>query len=198
MTDTRAVSALIGGIGLLERAINYTLGSLHMVTLDALPRPTPCGDWDLQQLLGHLDESFTVLHEAVNLGRVDLDVPAGDTQWAVDPVGTMRDRACRVVGAWANAAEGPDTVSVAGSAVTTSIVGGAGSVEVAVHGWDIARACGRDHPIPASLAEEMLSLSVLLVSAADRPHRFAAPVDVGPLASPGERLVAFLGRDPRS
>lgn len=196
MTETRAASALIGGIGLLERATNYTLGSLHMVTTDALPHPTPCIDWDLRALLAHLDDSFTTLHEAANLGRVDLDVPASGCDWASDPVGTVRDRACQVIGAWANSTEGPDTVSIAGTAVTASIVGGTGAVEVAVHGWDVARACGRHHPIPSSLAEEMLSISLLLVSDADRPGRFAAPVDVGPQASAGEQLVAFLGRDP--
>ena len=67
---------------------------------------------------------------------------------------------------------------------------------MAVHGWDVARACGRDRPVPPSLAEELLDLSPLFVSAADRPGRFAPPVDVPPLAGPGDRLVAFLGRRP--
>lgn len=197
MTDTQADAALIGGIGLLERAINYTLGSLHMVTSDALPHPTPCSEWDLRALLGHLDDSFVALCEAADLGRVELDRPAG-REWTIDPVGTVRGRACQLVGAWANAAEGPDTVTIAGSPLTTSIVSSTGALEVAVHGWDVARACGQDHPIPPSLAEEMFALSAFLVSGADRPTRFAAPIEVGLLASPGDRLVAFLGRDPSS
>jgi len=198
MTDTRAAAALMGGIGLLERAINYALGSLHMVTPDTLPRPTPCSDWDLRALLGHLDDSFAALYEAADLGRVDLDVAADDRGSTVDPVGGVRDRACQLVGAWANAAEGPDTVCIAGSPLTAGIVSSTGALEVAVHGWDVARACGRHHPIPPALAEEMLSMSPLLISDADRPARFAPPVEVGALAAPGDRLVAFLGRNPSS
>jgi hypothetical protein len=42
----------------------------------------------------------------------------------------------------------------------------------------------------------MLELSPLFVTDADRPARFAAPIDVPPLAGPGDRLIAFLGRHP--
>jgi hypothetical protein len=71
-----------------------------------------------------------------------------------------------------------------------------GALEVAIHGWDVARSCGHRRPIPRSLAEEMLELSPLFITDADRPVRFAAPVDVPPLAGPADRLVAFLGRHP--
>jgi uncharacterized protein (TIGR03086 family) len=72
-----------------------------------------------------------------------------------------------------------------------------GAVEIAVHGWDVAQACGHPRPIPPQLAKELLRLAPLLVTDADRPGRFAAPVAVPAHASPGDRLVAFLGRDPQ-
>ena len=40
--------ALAGGVGLLERAINYTLGTLHAVTDAEMSAPTPCRSWDLR------------------------------------------------------------------------------------------------------------------------------------------------------
>jgi uncharacterized protein (TIGR03086 family) len=195
MTEERATAALIGGVALLERAINYTLGSLHLVTPQAMSHPTPCREWDLRALLGHMNDSLTALHEAIDVGRVDLDPAAGDADPAVDPVAALRNRACRLLGAWTNA-DSPDVISIAGCPLTSSIVTSAGAVEVAVHGWDVAQACGRDRPIPALLAEEMLELSPLFVTDADRPARFAAPVAVSPLATPGDRLIAFLGRHP--
>jgi hypothetical protein len=72
MTDEPAKAALIGAIALLERAINYTLGSLHVVTPEALSRATPCKDWDLRALLAHVNDCLMVLHEATR-GSVDLD-----------------------------------------------------------------------------------------------------------------------------
>jgi len=72
----------------------------------------------------------------------------------------------------------------------------AGAIDVAVHGWDVARACGSTQPIPEQLAQDMLEISPLLVTRDDRPERFAAPIPVPPQASASDRLVAYLGRDP--
>jgi len=195
MTDNRATAAMIGGITLLERAINYTLGSLVIVTPEDFAHPTPCAGWDLRALLDHMNDSLLALNEAVDIGRVDLDVSADDWLRTRDPVATLRSRACKLLGAGTNA-DLNQAISIAGCPVTMGLVTGTGAIEVAVHGWDVAQACGRDRPIPPSLAEEMLDLSPLFVTEADRPVRFAARVDVPPLAAPGDRLLAFLGRDP--
>jgi uncharacterized protein (TIGR03086 family) len=202
VTEGRAAQASIGGIVLLERAINYTLGSLHLVTPEALSYPTPCRRWDLRALLAHLDDSLLMLTEAVRGGRIDHlgaeHTAVGYTAvgyTAADPVGSPRNRACALLGAFAAAGD-HHTVSIAGYALTTGIVTSAGAIEVAIHGWDVARACGRRHPIPSSLAEEMLELAPLFVTDADRAGRFAPPVDVPPLAGPADRLVAFFGRHP--
>ena len=191
MTDERAAAALAGGLGLLERAITYTLGSLMLVPPEAMGRPTPCRDWDLRALLAHMDDSLVALHQAADVGLVDLE--AFDDPRAADPVAALRNRACQLLGAWTSAGD-QRLVSVAGFALTAGIVSGTGAIEVAVHGWDVARACGRHRPVPPALAEELLELSPLFVSAADRPGRFAPPVDVPPWSGPGDRLVAFLGR----
>jgi uncharacterized protein (TIGR03086 family) len=196
MTGEPATAPLVGGVGLLERAISYTLGSLHLVTPEAMPRATPCAAWDLRALLAHMNDSLAALHEAVETGRVDLDVTAGVGDPAADPVDAIRSRACRLLGAWTNAGR-DGLVSVAGHPLTSSIIASTGAIEITVHGWDVARACGRRRPIPASLAEELLPLAALLVSSADRPGRFAAPVAGLHLQTPGDRLLAFLGRDPR-
>ncbi len=189
MNEERA--ALVGGIALLERAINYTLGSLHLVTPAALARPTPCPDWDLRALLDHLDDGLLALSEPVELDGIDLNlspVPAGDQ------VARVRARAGQLLGAWAGADIGA-LVRVGDQAVTAAIVISAGAIEIAAHGWDIARACGWHRPIPPSLADELLDLAPLLVGPGDRPGRFGVPVQVL-WASPGDRLVAFLGRHP--
>jgi uncharacterized protein (TIGR03086 family) len=195
MTDERTTAALIGGVELLERAINYTLGSLHTVTPEALPHPTPCRDWDLRTLLDHLNDSLMALNEAVGTGSVDLDATVDDSDPSIDPVMRLRNLASQLLGAWANT-DRHHTVSIAHHPLTAGIVTSTGAIEVAVHGWDVARACGWRRPIPPSLAEEMLDLAPLFVTGTDRPTRFAAPVAVPPTAGPGDRLVAFLGRHP--
>jgi uncharacterized protein (TIGR03086 family) len=191
MTADRALAPLLGGVGLLERAVNYTLGALHPVRDADLSAPTPCRAWDLRALLAHLDESLLALHEAAALGHVTL---AGAEPTGGDPVAAVRVRASALLGAWTNTRRAD--VTVGDAALTTGILATAGAMEVAVHGWDVARAAGRDRSLPPVLAEEMLALSPFLVTDADRPARFAAPVAVPARAGAGERLLAFLGRRP--
>jgi uncharacterized protein (TIGR03086 family) len=183
--------ALVGGVAVLERAVAYTLGSLAMVTPEALGRPTPCHHWDLHDLLEHLHDSMVALEEAIDVGRVDCSpAPAVD-----DVVAVVRAQATRLLGSWANAG-GPIAVCVGDSPVTAPLVAGAGAIEVTVHGWDVAWACGEHRPIPDELADELLDLAVLLVRGRDRQGRFGPPVGVPVEASAGDRLLAFLGRRP--
>ena len=200
MTGARPAATLSGGIALLERALCYALGQLHAVTSADLARPTPCPEWDLRGLLMHMDDSLIALQEALDLAWVDTEGPGeaepayGPADSAISLVGRLRGHASRLLGALAEAGGG--LVWVGGLPVPKSIVTSAGAVDVAVHGWDVARACGRPQPIPEPLAAEMLEISPLLVTRADRPALFAAPVPVPPLASASDRLVAYLGRDP--
>lgn len=189
-----ATASLVSGVGLMERAVGYTLGALQLVTPAAMGRPSPCTGWDLYALLLHMNDSLAALYEAVDLGHVDVAAadygdPAGSL------VATLRNRACDMLGAWA-AVDDREWVSVGGRPVSTSVVTATGALEITVHGWDVARTCGRTDPIPAALAEELLPLARLLVTGADRPGRFAAALDVPPVAAPGDQLVAFLGRRP--
>lgn len=203
-----ASAASAAGVALLERAVGYTLGSLRLVTAGTLAAPTPCREWDLRALLGHLADSMVALISAVQPGRIPVIVDD-------DVVSAVRGLAGHLIGVWSGAPD-PPTIGLDGSVLgataasaldaggardgtgvlTRGIVSGTGAIEVAVHGWDVARACGARRPIPAALADEMLDLAVLLVTDAERPVLFRAPVPVPAHAEMSDRLVAFLGRDP--
>jgi len=202
-----------GGVELLERAIGYTRGCLTLVRAEHRDAPTPCAGWDLLDLLVHMDDSLASLHEAGS-GRT-VAVPGaggpGFTRQRVKPprgaepstaalVDSLRHRACTLLGEW-SADWASDhvrgNVAVGDRSVTPRVLTSAGALEITVHGWDVTRACGTDRPIPDALAEDLLRLAPRLVTPADRPGRFATALPVGPLAAPGSRLLAFLGRDPR-
>jgi len=201
MNAGSTTAALTGGVALLERAMGYTLGSLQLVTSAAMSNRTPCSEWDLRALLLHMNDSLLTMHEAIAVGHLDLEdatVTHGDPTAhygdpAVDPVASLRNRACRMVGAWANA-RGSGEISIVDRELTSGIVAATGAVEVTVHGWDVARACGQDRPVPPALALELLELCPLLVSAADRGTRFALPAYLPPDAGPSDRLVGYFGR----
>ncbi|TDC05144.1 TIGR03086 family protein [Nonomuraea longispora] len=188
--------ALTAGVALLERSIEYAVGSLRLVTPDALCRGTPCSGWSLQRLLDHLGDSLGSLNEAAASRTVEL-CPVSAAPWPVltNPALSLRDEATMVLGAWTALLAG-EPVSIGGWHVSSPVVAAVGAIEVAVHGWDVARSCGEQRPIPPALAEELLDLAQVFVTPADRPGRFAARVGV-PCTTPAQdRLLAFLGRDP--
>src|SRR2546423_15498213 len=136
-----AHDATAGGIALLERAINYLLGSLRPVTPEALARPTPCAGWDLRALLAHLDDSLGALTEAVEAGAVG---PAGGPPATGEP-STVRAAATHLLGALARARYRFE-VSVGGRPLTTADRASTGAGEGALHGGDVAQARGADRP----------------------------------------------------
>jgi uncharacterized protein (TIGR03086 family) len=186
-----AADPRMGGVALLGQAIDYALGCLRLVTPGDLDRPTPCDGWDLRTLLAHANDSFTALEEAAAFGHVALVPPISDGHGKPD---ALRDRATSLLRAWAGARDA--IVSVGGCPLTAAMVCGVGAVEVTAHAWDVARSCGHPRPIPASMAAELLPLARLFVTDADRPARFALPLDAAPQASAQDRLLAYLGRDP--
>jgi uncharacterized protein (TIGR03086 family) len=111
-----------------------------------------------------------------------------------DPVETLRDQAAQLLCAVYGYDGAMRFVAVAGLPVPAGLVACTGAIEIAVHGWDVSAARGVVRPIPAVLATRMLRLGPLVV--AGREGLFAGPVEVPAQASPGDRLVGFLGRDP--
>ena len=193
-----------GATGLLVGAIGYALGVCALVGPGEMVLPTPCTDWDLGTLLGHLSDSMADLETAIRTGHLDLDRPAGPLAASSapgDPIEVLRDRAAQLLCASYGYGGPEGFVAVGGLPMPAGLVACAGAMEIAVHGWDVSAACGRAgcggvRPIPDVLATRMLRLCPLLV--VGREGLFAVPVEVPAQASPGDRLVGYLGRNPGS
>ncbi|HEY2795427.1 MAG TPA: maleylpyruvate isomerase N-terminal domain-containing protein [Micromonosporaceae bacterium] len=208
--------AVLGAAALLERSITYMLGNLVLVTPAMLDRPTPCATWDVRTLLEHIEDGLTALVEAVSVGRIETAAPVAlvavrraDTEVDHDGVGTIEvglhqepDPIEGVRAAARTVIEGWSTPVIAGSIdidglpLSSALVAAAGGIEIAAHGWDIARAAGWRRPVPTSLADEMLDLLPLLLTDATRGYRYGNAVPVPPFTCAGDRLIALLGRRP--
>ncbi len=178
---------------LLGRAVDYTRSSLALVDDDALGAPTPCAVWDLRTLLVHMDDALQAFGDAAGVGYVGL-VPgpldvSGEARWLVE---TLRARACSLLTTWATTPRAE--VLIGDTWLGTPMVAVAGALEIAVHGWDVARACGQDRRLPPRLAVELYDVALDLVADADRPGRFAEPLLPASLTDPGVVLLAHLGR----
>ena len=163
-----------------------------------LRRPTPCPGWDLATLLDHVSDSIGVLHQAITAeGASASAAPPGYPAPGPDPVARLRGQAARLLDACAAAGPAERRVAIWDRELTASMVAVTGAIEIAVHGWDISVACGARRPVPPGLAAVLLPIAPLLITPGTRPGLFAGPVRLPGPASPGDQLVAFLGRQPR-
>lgn len=183
------------GTALLRLAIGYALAAADAITPGMLRRPTPCRGWDLRMLLRHVNESMAALSEAAGAGRVSA-WPAAESP-GDDLAATFRERARELAEACGACDHCDRVIGIGDRVITLRTVAILGALEVTLHGWDISRACGPARPIPAPLAADLLVIAPALVSGGREPL-FAPPVAVAPGFSPGDQLVAFLGRNPET
>jgi uncharacterized protein (TIGR03086 family) len=169
-------------LGILQRV-------LHPIARDDLAKPTPCSEYDVEQLTDHLLNSITVLGGAAGAELPDRD--AGDSV-----EGQIIGAARPALDAWHR--RGLDgMVSVGPNELPAAVIAGILSLEFLVHAWDYAKATGHDVDAADSVTEYVLGLARKNITPQGRATvGFADPVDVADDAPALDRLIAFTGRNP--
>ena len=164
---------------------------------DVLTTATPCDDWDLRTLLNH-----TILWTAYSAERrahgesVAEDLMAKDFTAAP---GFRADYAAHIqkaVEAWSDPAAWAGNSSVMGDATPRADVGAMLIMEMALHGWDIARATGQQYVCDDQLAETLRETVEAQADLFRKYQGFAAAVPVTDTATPFDRALSLSGRDP--
>ncbi|TQF02567.1 TIGR03086 family protein [Kitasatospora acidiphila] len=166
------------------------------VTPADLDRPTPCTEYDLRALLGHviggihriayIGEGGRALDISPNVDRVD------DTDWS----GALDRARARAVTAWADDAKLDRIVEVPWGEMPGRMAMVGYVMEAVTHTWDIAQAVALD----AALDEELALISLDMAQKALPAERSREGLPFGPLqAVPADangyaRLAAWLGR----
>lgn len=162
---------------------------------DQLGAATPCAAWDARALLGHI-LAGTEMYGAGGLAPGAVFEPAvvgADYRGAYDRAAKSAVETTSAPGAMERVFRLPP------GELPGSVVLGIALTEAAVHGWDLATATGQPTTIDPEIAEPTLGFLRQIMApefrAGPSPY-FGAEVPVGEDASPSDRLVAFLGRQP--
>lgn len=152
--------------------------------------PTPVPEWRARDVVGHLVAwlpGFLASSSDVRLPEVPGNDPVAAWQRRAADVQSLLDDPATAGLAMANPHTGDLPLPEAIDRFYTS--------DVLMHAWDLARAAGLPDPIDPEVAEEMLAgmieIESLLRSSGQYGPAVAAPED----ATPGDRLMAFLGHD---
>ena len=85
---------------------------------------------------------------------------------------------------------------VGGSPMPRSMLGGMTLVEVAAHGWDVARALGRTLELPPDAADAVLRVATSTADLGRQMSAYGPEVPVADDASSLHRALGQVGRDP--
>jgi uncharacterized protein (TIGR03086 family) len=178
----------------LDAAFDRAATIIAAVPADRYGAPTPCPEMDVRTLINHMvggNRMFarTARGEELDLTLMDEDL-IGD-----DPVAAYRASARDALEAWQRPGVMDETLGFAG--MPGSLVVRLHLIEELVHGWDLARATGQDPTIDAAVSERALATMQQVPTEMLRSGpAFGAEVPIAADAPAGDRLVAFLGRDP--
>src|SRR5579864_8616219 len=153
--NTEATTATTAMAAAAAETARVVAGAAKTASLD---QPTPCADWDLRTLLNHtiLWTSYSAERRAhgesvaEDLMSKDFTAEPGFRDDYAEQIG-------RAVKAWSDPETWEGELNVMGSSTPASDVGAMLLMEMALHGWDVARATGQEYRADDATAEALLS-----------------------------------------
>jgi uncharacterized protein (TIGR03086 family) len=167
---------------------------------EQLADPTPCPGYAVRNMLGHLAGLAAAFRDA---GRKDLG-PTTDTspEAAVPDIGPgWREELPKVLAeladAWRDPAAWTGETRAGGVPLSGAEAGAVAVDELVIHGWDLARATGRQYePDPAALRVSFDFLRAVAEAPGAGGGIFGPVVPVSEDAPLLDRAVGLSGRDP--
>lgn len=183
---------------LLHTVLTELASVVAGITPVQLRGPTPCTEYDVEQLRDHVLGWLT--NFAAGFADPNGQAPRADDsgyQASADPAATVRTAAEELVSAIrAGAADRP--LRLGDSAMPGEMALGMILWEYLVHGWELARATAAPWSPPAAAAEESLAFApgMLTPDFQGEGKMFGPPVAIPADAPAMDRLLGLSGRDP--
>ena len=168
-------------VALLESVLTKTEALISEVGPEQHLLPTPCPDLDVRHLVDHLVGWAREFARRVS-GEQSSEDP--NTYRSEAPAREFEQAAGRLVGGLRAATE-------------PAVPPGMLLMEFITHGWDLATATGEPITYSDDEAEAALATGRTMLRPEYRGQAFGPEVEPPDDATAVERLVAYLGRDPR-
>jgi uncharacterized protein (TIGR03086 family) len=181
-------------ISIVQRSIGQTGEIVAGVKPDQLAASTPCVDWDVRALLNHTIAALKMFDNAARGGEFDGSIFAAD-QVGSDPTASYESAA----GGLRDALAQPGVLEAMWIMPFGTVPGmmavGFATLELAQHGWDIARATGQQPNFDPAVTETAFSTAKMAPAEFVRvPGVFGPESDCPPDAPAHDQLAAFVGR----
>jgi uncharacterized protein (TIGR03086 family) len=172
----------------LEATFAHTHAVIAGVQPDQYDDPTPCTEWTVRDLLGH------VIGVVAMFGQTAGGEPPTEFVLAPDPAAQFADAAKANLAAWRTTGILEQTLNLPAGPMPGQVYATINLIDTATHTWDLATATRQQPELPTDVAAAAYAVARQFVGPDLRAGRFAAEIPCGPDATTTQQLVAFLGR----
>ena len=184
-------------VAMYNRALETTTSLARGLTSEQLAAQTPCTEWTVRDVLNHLTENSTGAVGSLS-GQQNVSAPelGGD-----DPAAAF-ERIGREVGAvLAEPGALEKTYDMPWGETPGQMLLALILADTVIHGWDIAAATGQPYEVDDDIAQTVYGMTTSMLEPNGQMPRggnFAPPVEVADGAPLMDRVVAYMGRDPKA
>lgn len=177
----------------ITKATELASQKVRGVQASQLGDPTPCSEFNVKDLLRHMIGGMHMLTTAAEGGKAEM--PAEDLV-GDDPAGQYDSSRERLLGAIAKPGVFDAMWEMPFGTMPGKMMAGIAFMEHVTHAWDVAKATGQETELPSDVVGECMELVTTMDQMLRMPGVCGAAVEVPDSASPTDKLVAFLGRQP--
>jgi uncharacterized protein (TIGR03086 family) len=159
---------------------------------DQLAARTPCEKFSAAELLAHLGEVLPASERAAH----KVPQPAAGSAPEPDDPAAIAAAARRVAVAWSDPAAYEDTTEFGPGGMPAAVAAIITLQELAVHGWDLARATGQPFEVGEAAGRAALEAVDQIAGNARVSGAYGPPFDVPATAPAFHRALADSGRNP--
>lgn len=156
--------------------------------------PTPCHEWNVKEVVAHVVLGEAQLPEVLAGETTDTQAAFGAELLGLNPLSTWRGTALRAIDAARRAGVVDEVFVLDTGQVTGRELLGYRITDNVIHAWDVAVGVGRGAPIDGGFADWLLDFWQPKAAQLSGSESFADPFEPPTGASPGDRLLALLGR----
>jgi uncharacterized protein (TIGR03086 family) len=177
----------------IEAATALCSEAVKGVKADQMNDPTPCSEFNVKELLRHVIGGLAMLKTAADGGKGEM--PAEDLV-GDNPSAQYDEGRDALLQSLKQPGVLERTWSMPFGDMPGQMMAGIAFMEHVTHAWDIKKATGQPTDLPEDLVNETMGLVQPMDAMLRMPGVCGPAVNVADSASPTEKLVAFMGRQP--
>jgi len=177
----------------IEAATAVCGEAVNGVKTDQLTNATPCTEFNVKELLRHIIGGLQMLQTAASGGKAEM--PPEDLV-GNNPAAQYEEGRTKLIATLREPGVFDKTWSMPFGDMPGKMMAGIAFMEHLTHAWDVKKATGQDPNLPEDLVNECLGFITPMDAMLRMPGVCGPALEVPDSASPTEKLVAFMGRQP--